>query len=352
VYEDDEGLVWLSCRNCVLVLGPSGPLPTDHDPKYRFTAQLAAAYVPRADAPRLYTEIQHGALPDPLDRAQVDTFGGYCLIPDCRLQTGLVPYGETGIGKSTLFSAHAACLGERLVGRISLANLCGDTSFYLPTLRQFGLNIGRELKASGQKLPPLNADRLREIIDGCPIDTRRAHHDPMRLHHHTKFVFTSNEIPVLRGGNEADARRLRFCHFRVRPEQEDVTLEGRLAAERDSILSRVLVPAACRILAGEKIPQGGQSSIGMWNRFRILNDPLGAFVYDCCDLRTNSAVEKGRLYDRYVAWRKEIDQPSEERPDEFFKRLYGRFGVSATRPGSRGAREHWVRGIGLRDPPR
>ena len=79
--------------------------------------------------------------------------------------------------------------------------------------------------------------------------------------------------------SDAELRRVRFLHWNRKPADADAHLDVKLQAERDAIFSLLMVPYLQWILAGAKAPDDRSR---VRRRFALINDPIAAFVEQCC----------------------------------------------------------------------
>jgi len=142
-------------------------------------------------------------------------------------------------------------------------------------------------------------------------------------------------------------RRTRFLRFDYQPPQKDVTLKARLAGELDGVFSFML--AGLRdLLTMPEIPLGGRESVAVHDRFRVSNDPVGAFVQCRCLLDPAARVGKDTLREAYADFctRHELPPTCGE---WFFRVLFERFtSLRETQPRVAGDRVRHVAGLQLR----
>jgi P4 family phage/plasmid primase-like protien len=341
----DKGEILINCANGVLRLGAGRFDLLPHSPEYFFTGQVAANYEPAAEAPTFETVLQQ-ALPDPLDLDLFRTFLGYLLYPDCRFEAAMVCYGEAGTGKGTLAEGIMAALGPDLVSSLSLLQICDPKSFHLVNLRNTAVNISAELNA----LPMVSAENFKLLVSGEQVAADRKHQDSVSLRTSCKFLFLTNYLPQFYHGTDAELRRLRFLRFARKPAKPDPGLKEQVRGERDGIL-RLILDGLRDLLTKQQIPQGGDESKATRELFKIQNDPAASFVQTRCRLGPTYEIAKSQLYDEYKKFLDVNGLPEPRDSAKFFKELYNRFRVKATRRRDGDKQLQKVDGITLADEP-
>ncbi|MBI4326651.1 MAG: hypothetical protein HY674_15515 [Chloroflexi bacterium] len=339
---DAEGAVLINARNGVVRVTVNGFELQPHAPAYHFTRQTVARFDPKATAP-LFNRVLCEVLPDAKDRELFQLCLGNFLFPDCRFETALVCYGEAGRGKSTVANPVASALGLDLVCRLSMSQVCDPRSYHLPSLRFAAVNLGTELTTADIS----ESGNFKTVASGEPIEARPIYGKPFVMQTACKLWFLANSLPRFRYGTEAELRRTRFLRFDFQPPEIDVTLKTRLAAELDGVLLFML-DGLRQLLTLPEIPLGGTESRAVHERFRISNDPVGAFVRTRCLLAPGARVTKNTLRDAYGEFCTRHELPTECR-EWFFRVLFERFtSLREIQPRVDGKQIRHVQGLQLR----
>jgi P4 family phage/plasmid primase-like protien len=344
-----QGEILLNAANGVLRVckSPDSKAATadllPHSGDYGFTAKTAANYNPPAQA-NLFTDTLAQILPDPKDRELLQLLCGYLLFPDCSFEAAFVGYGEAGSGKSTIAEAIVSTLGSGLVQRLSMSQICDPKSYHLPKLRFAAVNLGTELDA----VEVDESANFKVLVSGERVEARPIYGQPFTMGTTAKLWFLANGLPRFKHGTEAELRRTRFIRFGYVPAKKDVTLKSRLLAERDGIFA-FMVEGLQWLLTLDEIPMGSDESAKIHARFKITNDPLGAFVNQRCELATQNMVSKKAIGDAYLEFC-EANGFSASLGPHFFKMLYDRFpGLEEAMPREEdGRRVRSLRGICLK----
>jgi hypothetical protein len=97
-----------------------------------------------------------------------------------------------------------------------------------------------------------------------------------------------------------------------------------------------------------EIPLGGKNSRAVHERFRISNDPVGAFVCTRCLLDPEARVSKDTLREAYAEFTTRHELPT-VCGDWFFRVLFERFtSLRESQPRVAGERVRHVQGVQLR----
>jgi P4 family phage/plasmid primase-like protien len=321
----DAGAILINCANGVLRIRRDSEQLLLHSPDYFFSGQVAAGFDAEAEAPT-FGKVLADALPDPDDLALFRLFVGYTLYPGCPFEAALVCYGDGGTGKSTIADGVRAALGDDLVRSLSLVQICDPKSFHLVNLRNAAVNICTELDA----LPIMSADNFKLLVSGEQVSADRKHQELISLKTSCKFLFLTNYLPRFQHGTDAELRRLRFLRFEKRPAKPDPTLKQRIALEQDGVF-RFAIDGLRNLLATQEISQGGRQSLETRERFKIQNDPIAAFVRECCRVDPEAEVLKNQLYHEYKEYLSTNGLPDPANESPFFRALYNRFPVKELR---------------------
>lgn len=339
---DPDGAVLINVGNGVVKVTAHGFGLLPHAADYHFTRQTVARFNPDATAP-LFNRVLCEVLPDAEDRELFQLCLGNFLLPDCQFETALVCYGEAGRGKSTVADPVASALGLDLVSRLSMSQVCDPRSYHLPALRFAAVNLGTELTTADIA----ESGNFKTLVSGEPIEARPIYGKPFVMQTASKLWFLANSLPRFKHGTEAELRRTRFLRFDYQPPEKDVTLKARLARELDGVFLFML-DGLRELLALPEIPLGGKDSRAVHERFRISNDPVGAFVQSRCLLDPEARVSKDTLREAYAEFTARYELPT-ACGDWFFRILFERFtSLRETHPRVAGERVRHVQGIQLR----
>jgi putative DNA primase/helicase len=339
---DEHGEILINCANGVLRLSQHDVIMQPHQEGRLFTGHLAAAYRPGTRA-NIFKRVLVQTLPDAEDAQLFELFAGYLLFPDCRFETALVCYGAGGTGKGTLISGLEAVIGAELCRHLSLEQICNPQSKLLAQLQYAAVNIATELNA----IETVSGETFKQLVSGERVQADRKYLSDISLMTACKFLFATNYLPRFQHGTDAESRRLRILKFDRKPEVVDITLKSRIAEERDGILLWML-DGLRKLLKNGQFPEGGKKAAETRARFKVQNDSIGAFVDECCQLRSNDDEIKNDLRKAYEEFCQANGiPPFEDAP--FFRELYARYNLRAVRRRDGDTRIQRVAGIALKE---
>lgn len=339
---DADGAILLNAGNGVVRINARGMTLEPHSADHLFRERLLANFDTGAKA-KLFERVLGEVLPDPADRALFQLCAGNFLLPDCRFETALVCYGETGRGKSTVAEPVAEVLGPALVPRLTMSQICDPRSYHVPKLRHAAVNLGTELDA----VELGDSATFKAIVSGEPVEARPIYGAPFTMRTTCKLWFLANCLPRFKHGTEAELRRTRFLRFDFLPPRRDLTLKAKLVLERDGVFQWMLA-GLLELLNVPYIPIGGRDSKRVHERFRISNDPVGAFVSTCCHLDPAVRTSKETLAEAYRDFCERHDLPV-ALGGWFLRSLYERWPqLREIRPEAEGPRPRYIAGIQLK----
>jgi len=342
-YKLDGPNLLVNVNNGTLVVDPAGAVAMrPHDKDDHFTLKLPTDYDPVAQC-ELFERTLAQCLPDSDDRQLLKVFGGYMLWPGCEHEASLVAYGEGRTGKSTVAGAIGNVLGKELCGSCGLEDLCASGSYSLPTLKNKMLNLGAELE--GTEIA--TSANFKKLVSGEYLNAREIYGKPESMTTFCKLLFLSNHMPRFRSGSNAEERRLRLLHFNIQVETEDPTLKDRLRGEVSGILNWML-DGLHWLRQNKNIPRGGVKSEALAADFHKNNDPVKAFVEDCCTLGPMGVTPKLDLLYEFQSWCGTRGLPADKMENLFFKGLVQRFELKTIRRKNKeGVREYCFAGVAL-----
>lgn len=344
-YKRPDGRILINVNNGTLEVDPLGKLTfRQHDPADYFTLKLAADYDPNARC-ELFDNTLTYALPDEEDRRLYQVFAGSVLMPSCEHEAALVCYGPGETGKSTLAETIGAVLGKELCGSCGLEELCKSGSYSLPTLKRKMLNLGSELEGTEIE----TSANFKKLVSGEQFSAREIYGRPEEMQTHCKLLFLTNHLPRFRGGTNAEERRLRILHFDREVVQKDPQLKSKLKAETSGVLNWMLEGLAW-LLQNNYVPYGGDKAHELFAEFQQSNDPVRAFLVDCCQFDNSSSIAKHELFAAFKEWCEARGRKADKLENMFYKGLHQRYQVKTTRRKivNKG-REYWFEGVRLRD---
>jgi putative DNA primase/helicase len=269
----------LPVKNGVLDLKTRKLIPHSPDNKLLYT--LNVEYNPDAKCSVfegfLSNVKSRGILSDEKTQELLEFFA-YCLIPNSRLEAGMILVGEPGSGKSTFIDILLEILGACQYASETMHDL-EEYPFSTANLEFKLLNVCSDI---GER-PIRQSPNLKKIMSGEPLNANRKGIQPYPFKPYARLLFAANVLPELSEEDEALYRRLLLVRFigNVTLHERDVTLKEKLKSPSElSGFLNILLDAHDAL--NERGDFTGRLDIyEMKKLYQELKNPLKNFVEDC-----------------------------------------------------------------------
>lgn len=289
----------LNCLNGTLDLSTGELKP--HQKSDFITKLVPVNYNPSALAPR-FIQLLGETFADSQGLIDfVQCVLGYALTGSVKEQKLFLCCGSGANGKSTLFNAVRALLGDyaQETDPTLLLNKRNDGGATEDVYRLRGVRLATTLES--EENVKVNEVRLKQLTGGDRITARPlyghfAEFDPT----HKLFLIT-NHLPRIRSQGEAIWRRIRMIPFAVKvpDHKKDKDLPDKLRAEYEGILAW-LVQGCLKWLA-EGLPEPPEV-INATGEYKTHEDSLEQFIEDCCVRSATATIQSSALRDAYREW--------------------------------------------------
>jgi len=312
-----------------------------HSKDHFSTIQLPVKYDDKATCPRWHRFLDEIFEADEERIDLVQEFMGYSLMPDTRFEKAVLMVGEGANGKSTLLGVWEHMIGRDNFCSVTLGNL--QNEFHRVKLYGKLLNIAAEVRDTTLE----QADYFKRIVTGDTIDAAHKHKPVFHFQPFARLVFAMNRMPRIKDTSHGFYRRLLIVPFnRVFTEKEqDRKLRKKLIEEIDGIFQWSLRGLE-RLYDNDGFtnPEIVREALAAYQR---ANNPVVAFVEDCCNLDTEFSTSKSTLYEEYKKYCEDYGfKPGSV--STFFKELYAAYpSLVSARPRTEQGREYSVEGIVL-----
>jgi len=269
-----------------------------HAPEYHSRIQLPVGFDINAKAPR-WAKFLEEIFPGEEGKQKaicLQSFFGYCLLPDCRFQKCLFCIGGGANGKSVVTDVLVGVIGEQNVASLPL-QLFGHR-FLIGQLNNKLVNVAGEVDTSN----PIDTANFKDAVSGGLLMADEKHGKPFGFYNVSKQIFSMNDVPKISDKSHGFQRRPIVLQFTERFEEDrrDPLLTQKLLAERDGIFQWMLEGLQMILHFGglivpEVVAADGQEFIKSVN-------PVLLFVEDCCDFGEHRAVKPPELYVEYANW--------------------------------------------------
>jgi putative DNA primase/helicase len=210
----------------------------------------------------------------------------------------LVLFGSGANGKSVVFEIILALLGKENVSNYSLTSLTDNNGYYRAQISNKLVNYGSEI---GGKL---EADMLKKMASGEPIEARQPYGRPLLLHEYAKLIFNCNQLPKDVEQTDAYFRRFLILPFNVTIEEDkqDKSLANKIVvSELPGILNWVL-EGLKRLLTQGKFTKC-KISDDLLTRYKIESDSVQIFLEEYNINKSTDSREYKTLKTVYDAYR-------------------------------------------------
>ncbi|WP_316348504.1 phage/plasmid primase, P4 family [Desulfuromonas acetoxidans] len=265
-----------------------------HDKKFRCTQILPYAFNPNAECPR-WIKFLEEVIPDPLVRAQLQEFFGYCLTRETRYAKALILKGPGSDGKSKILNILQAVVGAENCSAVQMGRL--DDPFERATIHNKLLNVAAE---EGKKA--FGSEWFKAIASGDLISASYKHKDFFEFRPYCKLAFATNFWPAVTDNTDGYWRRILPIEFTKQfgkqfGTDEDKHLEEKLLAELPGIFLWSM--AGLQMLREQGDFTEAETTNRILQQYKTHNNPLVSFVEEYCVIEDGARVGKDELFDRY-----------------------------------------------------
>lgn len=293
-FQHDPG--FLNLRSGMLDL--ESLLMVPHDQKYNSRFQLPVNYNMESRAER-WEKFLEEVFPGEDGRQKalcLQSFFGYCLLPDCRFQRCLFLIGNGSNGKSVIIDILVDLLGQENVS--SLPMQLFSQRFLIGQLKDKLINVAGEISTQGI----IDTDVFKNAVSGGLLMADEKHGKPYGFYPHAKHIFAMNEVPKITDKSYGFARRPIVLKFTEQfdGDKKDPNLTNMLRSELDGIFLWML-DGLNMILANKDlyIPKVVDAD---GQEFLATANPVLLFFDECCVVGDDRFVAPQKLYDTYLDW--------------------------------------------------
>lgn len=289
----------------------------EHSPSFFAMNALPFAFDPDAQCP-LWRRFLDQVLPDPLDRALLQRWFGYCLLPESWLQKFLVLVGEGSNGKSVACKTLTALLGEENVAAVPVERF-RDTHNLAETLGKLA-NVVSEF----EEIDRATEGILKAYVAGDPMQFNPKYKPTFTARPTARLVVATNDPPHFRDKSLGMWRRTVILRFPVQIAEadHDPHLPDKLKTELPGILVWALLGLHDLLHGGLQVPP---SSADELERHRRACNSALAFIEEHLQAVPGSKLPKQEVYEQYRTFCVERGSQALSEPN-FAKEIYRHFG--------------------------
>jgi len=299
--ELNKSEVYINLLDCTLNVSNGEVKNILFNKEHFLNYQLPYKYDSVAQCP-IFKTFLYEVLPDESAQQVLSEYLGYLFIRNgnksIKTEKMLVLYGSGANGKSVVFEVILALLGRENVSNYSLTSLTDTNGYYRAQISNKLVNYGSEI---GGKL---EADMLKKMASGEPIEARQPYGRPLLLHEYAKLIFNCNQLPKDVEQTDAYFRRFLILPFSVTIEEEkqDKLLANKIVdSELPGILNWVL-EGLKRLLSQGRFSKC-KISDDMLIRYKIESDSVQIFLEEYSIQKSSDSKEFITLKTVYDAYR-------------------------------------------------
>lgn len=302
----------------------------DLRPKDYALTRIQATPAPDVDyAGSRWAEFIEDAVPDAFERAKLQEYAGYTLLPSQPFKRALFLIGPTDAGKGVTLKAIEAVLGPENVAHQPLSALL-DSRWGTDKIHGKMANLDNEVSPKAIK----RVEAFKRLTGGEDTVTAERKGQPTyEFTVTTKFIWATNQFPRVPHADDAFWNRCLFVEFpeSVPAAEQDPALLDALRDERDVILSWMLEGLDELLDAGQFTAErdlDDRRALTM-----SFGGPIEQFIYEALEVTGDrqDVIHKGDLYDalaRFVHFHEFDETPPQQ---TLTKQLTRRPGVGTGR---------------------
>lgn len=334
-----EAETWVNLKNGMLnwITGELKP----HSPDYLSTIRIPINYNPSAACPKT-DEFLRQILDENIIPLIYEVFG-YILIPTTKFEKALLLVGSGANGKGTLISLINSAIGRDNISNITVQEIGGEDKFALSKLYGKLLNTYPDMDSNIIKY----AGKIKAAISGDRISAQEKFRSMFEFSPFARFIFSCNKLPETTDRTYAFWRRWIVIPFERRflhGVDADEGILNKLTTEQELSGFLNLGLQGLRRLDANRQFSETQKTFDALERYKVLADPIAAFVSEVCQIDADMKAVKQDLFNAYRKYCENFGVKPNKQVG-FNEHLEKTFSVDEIRIGSR----RWWKGIGIID---
>lgn len=291
---------WMAFTNGTLNLRTGLFQPPDAD----FFTRNACDFPYQQDAPTPvnWLAFLEELFPEMDDRNLLQRMFGYILSGATHLQVMFMLVGPSRGGKGVLTRVLQALIGYEACVSFTLSDLDGSRPFAMQKLVGRSLAISADVHVSSKSDKPKIAEALKTIVGEDMISIPRKHITDWRGRLGCRFWLTANSIPDLPDVSKGLSNRMVTLHLKKSfAHKIDPRLyDDKLSPELPGILKWAV--EGMRALEREGRFTLSENAQAARNEFEMGNNPVLAFLEDCCEMEPEALTAKTTIGNAYRIW--------------------------------------------------
>lgn len=234
--------------------------------------------------------------------AYLQVIAGRCALWEVGGRMVVFFSGPPGSGKSVFLNTLKRILGDYAVAMSPMSLMASRHVGHGPRPDLLAMIGARMLQVPEvENTQTFDIAGIKRYSGGDPVTARDLHKGNVTFDVGGLICMTGNTSPRMPGISDSFMTRLRMVKFenQIPRDEQDVTVSDRLLAERDGIMSWILV-GAMRYLRGEMVVPS--RVMEHCQEFMNNADTIGMFVRECCEEGNNFHERREDFLRSYNNW--------------------------------------------------
>ncbi len=276
-----------------------------HTPLYHSFIQLPVKFDHNAKCPKIEAFIN--SIFNREDAEVVKEYIGFCLIKNYTFHKALMITGSSHSGKTTFVNLVIHLLGTNNIASVTLQDLC-DKPFSAAELHGKLANISDDLPSN----PVKYAGQFKRLTGESIIMAERKFKDPFSFINRAKAIFTCNELPPVKGNDDAYFYRWIIVKTDNRFDKETVNrnlLREITTPEEMSGFLNLALRYRNKLLAQNDFSYNSDIDYARRKYIETVIDSVSKFIVENIVMDSDSWIAKNVLYDAYSEWCQDYEYP-------------------------------------------
>lgn len=285
----------------------------EHSPMFYFDTMINVDYDQNnKDCPHFKGFLDHVLRGDKDTAENIIQLGGYLLDPTCKANKMFLFDGPGANGKTTLLNTFLLFFSPSQITSLSLEDLAGK-GFDKELLVKSRINQAGEQKGSY-----IDAEQIKQIIEGLSITVNRKFKIPLTFYPKTKIVMSCNGLPKFNDTTNGIYRRLLLFSFKNQykekylydrisnPESkhiypQDPMLFTKIKSEKSAILN-LFLDGLSRLRENNYMFVESDTNTDTLDEYKIENDTVREFLLETYAPDGSGAIQILDILSDYRAW--------------------------------------------------
>ena len=257
---------------------------------------------------------------------------GYALTGETREQKMFILFGEGANGKGTLTGAITSIMGDYCATAQADTIMQKSRASGSEASPDIARLVGKRMvqMSEGDTAHQLNEALIKQLTGQDIVTARELYGKFFEYKPESKFLFSTNHLPKVRGNDHGIWRRLSPIPFNVTfsGEKLDNTLGDKLALEKSGILNWLIQGCLDWQEHGLKEPKAVLDAKAV---YKSNSDNILRFLEDACEYDLSAIISKAKLYEAYRDWCRDQGEHHTVKQNDFNATVQKQYQINETR---------------------